>query len=93
MRSTRAKSSNGAYYLPTPGAFSLGFDYPDGFLQKANKAASENLLHKNVQQTERIPSNAVPVIGGISLFQKVNADLLPFGYVAVAVLNMALERR
>ena len=64
---------------------------PDGFLRKTNKAALATLLQKNVQPAERIPINSAAVIDGMALVQKVHADNLSFGDVAVAVLNMALR--
>ena len=64
---------------------------PDSFLRKTNKAALANLLQKNVQPAEHIPSNSAAIIDGMNLVQKVNADHLSFGDVADTILNMALR--
>ena len=64
---------------------------PASFLSKTNKTILKNLLQKNAQVAEQMPSNSAAVIDRISLAQKMSADHMSFGHVADTVLSIALR--
>ena len=67
---------------------------PEGFPRKTNKAALATYLQKDIpSSTETIPHNAVTVIDGMNLVQKLNvgSNQTTFGSIATAILSMALH--